>query len=59
MTIANDKQVETALAKYTVLNLGAERTRRPDAVNVDWAASSNSELICPLRLDESDPQASL
>lgn len=47
------------MAKYTVLNLGAERKRRPDAVNVDWAASSNSELICPLRLDENDPQASL
>jgi SAM-dependent methyltransferase len=37
-----------ALTKYTVLNLGAGKKRRPDAVNVDLVTATNPELVWDL-----------
>jgi SAM-dependent methyltransferase len=37
-----------ALGKYTILNLGAGRKRRSDAVNVDLVADTNPELVWDL-----------
>jgi len=37
-----------ALAKYTILNLGAGKKRRSDAVNVDLVPNTNPELVWDL-----------
>lgn len=37
-----------ALDKYTILNLGAGKKRRDDAVNVDLVANTNPELVWDL-----------
>src|ERR1700722_18034690 len=37
-----------ALAKYNVLNLGAGKKRRDDAVNVDLVSATNPELVWDL-----------
>lgn len=37
-----------ALGKYNVLNLGAGKKRRPDAVNIDLVAGTNPDLVWDL-----------
>jgi SAM-dependent methyltransferase len=41
-------ELQEALSKYTILNLGAGRKRRSDAVNVDLVADTNPELVWDL-----------
>ncbi len=45
---APNAELSEALGKYSILNLGAGRKRRPDAVNVDLVASTDPELVWDL-----------